>query len=341
MPSQCQSRATAVARVGRKEEKSGREDLNLRPPGPQPGALPGCATPRETAGYRSADLLSRSRGSASMRRRWPRPRSSPRARTTSPGGTRTSSPRPSSPRTGRCAARWSSGPTATRSGSGCRPRWTRASRPAGAENVYFPLFIPESYLKREAEHVEGFSPELAVVTDRRRQGARGAGRRAADLARRSSASSWPSGSSPTATCRCCSTSGRTSCAGSCGPRIFLRTTRVPLAGGPHRARHRRRRRRLRAAHPPRGLPRLHGERARDARARRARRPASERFAGAINTMTCEAHDGRRQGPADGHQPRARPELRQGLRHPVPRPRAAARALLDRPRGARPPAWSAA
>jgi prolyl-tRNA synthetase len=35
---------------------------------------------------------------------------------------------------------------------------------AGAENCAFPLFIPESYLTREAEHVEGFSPELAVVT---------------------------------------------------------------------------------------------------------------------------------------------------------------------------------
>ncbi|MBI2705126.1 MAG: proline--tRNA ligase [Actinobacteria bacterium] len=35
---------------------------------------------------------------------------------------------------------------------------------AGAQNAYFPLFIPESYLTREAEHVEGFSPELAVVT---------------------------------------------------------------------------------------------------------------------------------------------------------------------------------
>ncbi len=35
---------------------------------------------------------------------------------------------------------------------------------AGAQNVAFPLFIPESYLQREAEHVEGFSPELAVVT---------------------------------------------------------------------------------------------------------------------------------------------------------------------------------
>jgi prolyl-tRNA synthetase len=35
---------------------------------------------------------------------------------------------------------------------------------AGADNAYFPLFIPESYLRREAEHVEGFSPELAIVT---------------------------------------------------------------------------------------------------------------------------------------------------------------------------------
>jgi prolyl-tRNA synthetase len=35
---------------------------------------------------------------------------------------------------------------------------------AGADNAYFPLFIPNSYLEKEAEHVEGFSPELAVVT---------------------------------------------------------------------------------------------------------------------------------------------------------------------------------
>ena len=35
---------------------------------------------------------------------------------------------------------------------------------AGAQNAYFPLFIPQSYFAREAEHVEGFSPELAVVT---------------------------------------------------------------------------------------------------------------------------------------------------------------------------------
>ena len=34
----------------------------------------------------------------------------------------------------------------------------------GTQNAYFPLFIPESFLKKEAKHVEGFAPELAVVT---------------------------------------------------------------------------------------------------------------------------------------------------------------------------------
>ena len=40
----------------------------------------------------------------------------------------------------------------------------RRIKDAGAENAYFPLFIPEAFLKLEAEHVEGFAPELAVVT---------------------------------------------------------------------------------------------------------------------------------------------------------------------------------
>jgi len=40
----------------------------------------------------------------------------------------------------------------------------RRIKDTGHDNAYFPLFIPESYLRREAEHVEGFSPELAVVT---------------------------------------------------------------------------------------------------------------------------------------------------------------------------------
>src|SRR3954451_9385994 len=34
----------------------------------------------------------------------------------------------------------------------------------GHENAYFPLFIPMSFLEKEAEHVEGFAKECAVVT---------------------------------------------------------------------------------------------------------------------------------------------------------------------------------
>jgi prolyl-tRNA synthetase len=34
----------------------------------------------------------------------------------------------------------------------------------GHQNAYFPLFIPQSFLSKEAEHVEGFAPETAVVT---------------------------------------------------------------------------------------------------------------------------------------------------------------------------------
>ncbi len=40
----------------------------------------------------------------------------------------------------------------------------RRFKATGHKNAYFPLFIPESFIKKEAEHVEGFSPELAVVT---------------------------------------------------------------------------------------------------------------------------------------------------------------------------------
>jgi prolyl-tRNA synthetase len=40
----------------------------------------------------------------------------------------------------------------------------RRIKKSGASNYYFPMFIPESFLKKEAEHVEGFAPELAIVT---------------------------------------------------------------------------------------------------------------------------------------------------------------------------------
>ncbi|HQG68127.1 MAG TPA: proline--tRNA ligase, partial [Paludibacteraceae bacterium] len=43
----------------------------------------------------------------------------------------------------------------------------RKFKETGHVNAYFPLFIPKSYLSREAEHVEGFAKECAVVTHHR------------------------------------------------------------------------------------------------------------------------------------------------------------------------------
>jgi prolyl-tRNA synthetase len=54
------------------------------------------------------------------------------------------------------------------SGYGIWERMQRALddmfKATGVQNAYFPLFIPESFLRKESEHVEGFAPEVAVVT---------------------------------------------------------------------------------------------------------------------------------------------------------------------------------
>lgn len=43
----------------------------------------------------------------------------------------------------------------------------RRFKETGHENAYFPLFIPKSFLEKEAEHVEGFAKECAIVTHHR------------------------------------------------------------------------------------------------------------------------------------------------------------------------------
>lgn len=48
-----------------------------------------------------------------------------------------------------------------------REQLDRRFRETGHENAYFPLFIPLSFLSREAEHVEGFAKEAAIVTHTR------------------------------------------------------------------------------------------------------------------------------------------------------------------------------
>jgi prolyl-tRNA synthetase len=45
-----------------------------------------------------------------------------------------------------------------------RDELDRRIKKTGARNAYFPLFIPQSFIHKEARHIEGFSPELAVVT---------------------------------------------------------------------------------------------------------------------------------------------------------------------------------
>jgi prolyl-tRNA synthetase len=46
----------------------------------------------------------------------------------------------------------------------CQQALDRRFKETGHENALFPLLIPMSFLQKEAQHVEGFSPELAVVT---------------------------------------------------------------------------------------------------------------------------------------------------------------------------------
>ena len=106
---------------------------------------------------------------------------------------------------------------------------------ADAQNAYFPLFIPENYLSREAEHVEGFSPELAVVTH-------GGGKQLAEpiVVRPTSETvigefmaKWVSQlPGPAAAAQPVGQRGAVGDAAAGVPA----DQRVPLAGGPHRAR---------------------------------------------------------------------------------------------------------
>ena len=45
-----------------------------------------------------------------------------------------------------------------------RDELDRYIKATGHDNVYFPLFVPKSLLDREADHVEGFDPQVAWVT---------------------------------------------------------------------------------------------------------------------------------------------------------------------------------
>ena len=69
----------------------------------------------------------------------------------------------------------------------------------GVQNAYFPLFIPESYLEKEKDIVEGFDPEVAWVTQAATRNWRSVWRFVPPVSP-SSRRSWPSGRDRTATC---------------------------------------------------------------------------------------------------------------------------------------------
>ena len=131
---------------------------------------------------------------------------------------------------------------------------------AGAKNAYFPLFIPESYLKREAEHVEGFSPELAVVTH-------GGGKQLEEpvIVRPTSETiinaSFAKWVQSYRDLPLLINQWANVVRWEMRPPAVPADQRVPLAGGAHRARDAGRGPGVRAADPPRRLPGLHGRRA--------------------------------------------------------------------------------
>ena len=111
----------------------------------------------------------------------------------------------------------------------------RRIKATGHDNCYFPLFIPLSFIAKEAEHVEGFAKEMAVVTHHRLKMIDGklspiprpswksrwwCGR----LRRPSSATPFRAGSRAIATCRCCINQWANVVRWEMRPRLFLRTT---------------------------------------------------------------------------------------------------------------------
>ena len=176
----------------------------------------------------------------------------------------------------------------------------RRIKEAGAENAYFPLFIPESFLKLEAEHVEGFAPELAVVTH-------GGGkeleeplvvRPTSETVINSFFSKWVQSHRdlPLLVNQWANV-----VRWELRPRLFLRTTEFLWQEGHTAHATEDDARAVRAAHPGRGLPGDHGRRPRHAGAH-GPQDGPRAVRGCQPDLDLRRDDGRRQGAADGHEP---------------------------------------
>ena len=216
----------------------------------------------------------------------------------------------------------------------------RRIKAAGAENAYFPLLIPEHYLAREAAHVEGFSPELAVVTH-------GGGK----------ALEEPVVVRPTSETMIGEYMAKwvqsyrdlplllnqwaNAVRWELRPRLFLRTSEFLWQEG-----HTAHRTRADAAayarrihmEVYRGFPPSTGSPSPTPSGYKTER---ERFAGAVNTLTCEGMMGDGKALQTGHQPRAGAELRVGRSASSSSARTARGRWPGRRRGARPRGSSAA
>ena len=201
----------------------------------------------------------------------------------------------------------------------------RRIKATGHVNAYFPLFIPESLLSKEAEHVEGFAPQVAWVTQRRRRGARGAARHPADLRgdhRHDVREVDPVVARPA---RPHQPVGEHRPLGE-GDAAVPAHDRVPLAGRAHRARDRRGGRGGDAARSSSvykefvetelAMPVIAGPQEREREVRRR-----------VDDLLDRGADGRRPRAAGRHVAQPRPELREGVRHPVPGARQVAAARL--------------
>ena len=214
----------------------------------------------------------------------------------------------------------------------------RRIKEAGAENAYFPLFIPEAFLKLEAEHVEGFAPELAVVTH-------GGGKELEEplVVRPTSEtvinhffSKWVQSHRDLPLLI---NQWANVVRWELRPRLFLRTSEFLWQEG-HTAHATEEDAHAYAlAHPVRRLPLDHGRRAGHAGADRAQ-DGARALRRREPHLDLRGDDGRRQGAADGHEPRARAELRRARSTSPSRTRRAASSTCGRPRGASPPASSA-
>ena len=200
----------------------------------------------------------------------------------------------------------------------------------GHVNAYFPLLIPESLLTREKEHVEGFAPQVAWVTQGRRRGSRGEADHPADVGNhhrrdvsevdpvvaRSAGADQPV--------------GERRALGE-GHAAVPAHHRVPLAGRAHRARDRGRSpgRNDEDSRALQGRVREGAGRAGHRRPEEREREVCRR----VEDLFDRSADGRRPRAAGRHVAQPRPEFREGLRDPVPGPRQDAAARAGPRRGA--------